>query len=316
MAADDRREFVMIDELQPSVLVAGWWHFNRCVDWAYRVAGMHFILVESGEIEATIDGRRMIARAGQMVCFPPMLENHYRAPASTKTFQMQVQFSPTPRTHLLPWLDELGPLPPIVDLSMCVPQARKLFESICVLLPSAWPGNRLRVRSSVLELLALMSSAVRPTSTSWDLLDPMQLARLKLESNLDSPIAIRELARQLRLKPRDLAREFRKRFDMSPQRARTLARVREAARLLVSTNSNELLIKQIAAAVGFSDAKFFARTFHKVMGFTPTEMRQGKSKSLVESSKPSRTTVYDLNTHILPPERSRDWVNSLIISCT
>ena len=308
--------YLPLEEVQPTVLIAGGGTFSRRVDWTYHTEGTHLILVESGQIAAMIGGRQVIAGAGQLICFPPTRGNRYRAQAGTRTLQMQVEFAAPPRHQQQPWFDEFGPLPPALALGNHVRQARKAFEAICILLPSRCSRDRLRVRAAVFELLALISSSAAPASSSIDPLDPLQIARVKLESNFASQVLVADLARQLGMGNDEFIRRFRERFDLSPRQARTLARMREAARLLVSSDGDTILIKQVAAAVGYCDAKFFTRTFHTVMGVTPTTMRQARPAAPMGLPRPSPNSTFPLNTHILPPDRTYEWANSLVVECT
>lgn len=68
-----------------------------------------------------------------------------------------------------------------------------------------------------------------------------------------------------------LQRAFHKRFGMSPKEYLGKLRMNKAMQLLLE---GERSVKQIAFDCGFSDEKFFSRSFKQKYGFSPSEMKK------------------------------------------
>ncbi|MFW5857377.1 MAG: helix-turn-helix domain-containing protein, partial [Planctomycetota bacterium] len=80
-----------------------------------------------------------------------------------------------------------------------------------------------------------------------------------------------DLAAEANLSPEHFARRFRKRYGASPIAYQHSLRI-QAARVLLS--SSDLLCKEIAARVGFSDIYAFSKAFRKATGLAPTAYRE------------------------------------------
>ena len=287
----------------PRVQVAVHQEFGGDHDHRYRVLSHHLLLIEVGTIEAG----NMRAVAGDLVCFRSAEVNEYFSPEGTRTFQMQLEFAPPPHDRLTPWFDGIGPLPVKVTLGDSFGDARRVFEVICASLPHAAPAHQLRVQAAVLELLAIVSGVVDPAPNAQRRMDRWQRARLRLETNLRGDISIRQLAHAEGLGVDRFIRDFKQRFGMTPKACRTRARLEEAARLIQQDAHRP--IKSVAYAVGFTDAKFFARHFRKHLSARPSDLRRMSAAAPPRPATGRR--LYPMNQYILPAGTGTDWVNRL-----
>ena len=82
-----------------------------------------------------------------------------------------------------------------------------------------------------------------------------------------------DLASAVGLSPDHFARKFRRHFGMPPRRWIQRQRMRKAANLLAETT---LSVKEVAAALGYDDQRFFARVFRQAYGVAPTRYRASK----------------------------------------
>jgi Transcriptional regulator containing an amidase domain and an AraC-type DNA-binding HTH domain len=101
--------------------------------------------------------------------------------------------------------------------------------------------------------------------------DDASRAALLIERNYASELRLRELAAELGLEERTLARRFEKRYGMSPAAYQRLARCKAAADYLAST---DLPAAEIGWRVGYAEPASFARAFKSVFGITPGEARR------------------------------------------
>ncbi len=89
-------------------------------------------------------------------------------------------------------------------------------------------------------------------------------------NNIDKTINIEDIAGECGVSREHFSRVFRKQLNESPSNYLGKCRIRQACRLLVSSN---LSCKEIATRVGYDSAVSFNRTFKRVAKMTPREVR-------------------------------------------
>jgi len=92
----------------------------------------------------------------------------------------------------------------------------------------------------------------------------------QMERNLDFPLTLKQLAEELEISPRGLARACARHFDESPMRLYLRIRLQAARNFLFY---EEFSIKDVALACGFSYPTVFARAFKSQFGETPRAFR-------------------------------------------
>jgi AraC family carnitine catabolism transcriptional activator len=92
-----------------------------------------------------------------------------------------------------------------------------------------------------------------------------------MEVNLEQPIGTAELAAMVDLSPRQLERLFRGHLHTTPTLYYQQLRLRAGHELLRQTTMSVL---EVASAVGFSSADYFARRFRMLFGYSPTQARR------------------------------------------
>lgn len=98
----------------------------------------------------------------------------------------------------------------------------------------------------------------------------VQRALEHIESHLDGPLPLRTLADVARLSPYHFARVFRRETGESLHQYVLQRRVHTAEQLLVETAES---LAQIAYRAGFGSQSHMTRVFKKLIGRTPTEVR-------------------------------------------
>ena len=93
----------------------------------------------------------------------------------------------------------------------------------------------------------------------------------KMEQNLDFPLTLEDLARELAVSPRSLSRLCQRSFDESPMRLYLRVRLQAARNFLFY---EEFSIGDVANACGFSYPAVFSRVFKKQYDQTPREFRE------------------------------------------
>jgi AraC-like DNA-binding protein len=96
-------------------------------------------------------------------------------------------------------------------------------------------------------------------------------ARAYVDAHLTDEITISEIAVSVGASVAHLQRCFRACFDLSIVRYIHQARLRRATSLLQTT---DLTVIEVAFAVGFADASYFARLFRREYGIAPARFRR------------------------------------------
>ncbi|HUQ56105.1 AraC family transcriptional regulator [Lentzea sp.] len=92
-----------------------------------------------------------------------------------------------------------------------------------------------------------------------------------IERRYPEPLSLREVAAAVSISPGHLTSTVRRRTGRTVQEWITERRMVQARRLLAVT---ELTVSEIGRQVGFPDAGYFARTFGKLHGMSPTAWRR------------------------------------------
>jgi len=91
-----------------------------------------------------------------------------------------------------------------------------------------------------------------------------------IHNNIDKTINIEDVAEEFSISREHLSRVFKEQLNESPSSYLSKCRIRQACRLLISSN---LSCKEISARVGYDSAVSFNRTFKRVAKMTPGEVR-------------------------------------------
>lgn len=92
-----------------------------------------------------------------------------------------------------------------------------------------------------------------------------------LHQNFDHPIKRQDIASAVGVNPNYLNRIFRQEMRLSPLEYLNRLRIRKAKELLSQTQDT---VTRIASQVGFDDAAYFSRVFHRLTGKSPQQFRQ------------------------------------------
>ncbi|MGI6176551.1 MAG: response regulator [Christensenellales bacterium] len=99
---------------------------------------------------------------------------------------------------------------------------------------------------------------------------PVYLARSYIKDHYANDITLESVAEVVHISPVYLSLTFKKEFNIGFNSYLTGFRINTAKKLLIST---DMPIYEIAAAVGYRDAKYFSRVFKSKVGMNPNEFR-------------------------------------------
>ena len=127
----------------------------------------------------------------------------------------------------------------------------------------------LYLEAKSLELIALFLDAIdgstAQTALHRDDLERIYQARQILQSNLQTPPSLLDLARQVGLNDRKLKEGFRQAFNTTVFGYLTQQRMEKACQLLVQQRS----VAAVAASVGYASPTAFSSAFRRKFGVTP-----------------------------------------------
>jgi AraC family transcriptional regulator len=114
--------------------------------------------------------------------------------------------------------------------------------------------------------------------------DPLPDVRVReilalMESNLQKPLTLKQLAISVQLSPAHISRLFRRHLGASPYAILKQMRLERAASLLACSG---LALKEIPCEVGYLDMSHFARAFKALYGYTPQEWRIRAREARIE----------------------------------
>ncbi|MEX0775948.1 MAG: AraC family transcriptional regulator [Phycisphaeraceae bacterium] len=236
------------------------------------VQDWNFIHVPRGRAMWVIDGQEHPLERGRLAVVPPhVLHRGYSL--SKKLTLLSIHVEPT----LPGGQDVFALLTPPRSLPVAsrsrleryLRGARVEWErlgaepAVCRSYQAGW------ARLIVLELLLRQSPDEHRDSAA---VDPLLRRVLEiLQERVAQDLDLAELARLVGYSPQHLNRLFRKALGVTPLQHHRRLKLERAAHLLAHGG---LTIRAAGAAVGFPDAFYFSRVFHKEMGLSPSDYRR------------------------------------------
>jgi len=155
------------------------------------------------------------------------------------------------------------------------------------------PGNsETRLFESFLDIFLNPPAAVGETSPP-EFSEPVRRAlkfmRERFEAPVFKPFSLNDLSEAAHASSKHLCRVFHKELGLSPMRVYRLMQFQLAVSMLARSNRN---IQDVAIRCGFSDPFYFSRSFSKIYGRSPGQLRQDMKNGAPPPPNP------------LPPSRS------------
>lgn len=131
-------------------------------------------------------------------------------------------------------------------------------------------AGRLLLRSSFLELLALLMSQCSEIATKQSVHPKIKKAINYIQNNYSKSISVESLSKRYELSPKYFGTIFKESTGRSFSDYLLQQRILAAKDLLINTNLN---IEEIAIAVGFQNGFYFSKCFKQVEGLSPSVFR-------------------------------------------
>jgi AraC-like DNA-binding protein len=142
------------------------------------------------------------------------------------------------------------------------------------------PGYLTAIEGLVAKLVLDTARSVADASLTSERVEPpahspneavVNRVKTYLRDNLSRPVALRDVAAQVHLSERHLARIFREQTGTTPLDFLTTLRLETAQQMLLNQDKT---IKEVARACGYPDVHYFTTLFGKRLGITPAAFRE------------------------------------------
>ena len=165
---------------------------------------------------------------------------------------------------------------------MTLPLSEMVSQQLLDAVESVRDGCGQAARAQIERALAIMRSS-RELTTSSGVLPEWRARKVKqyIETRLEYPIRVSELARLVGLSPGHFCRQFHQRFGLPPRDYVMLQRMDLAKRHMLSTPEP---LCSIALQCGLADQSHFSRVFRRVVGMSPYQWRRSQSGPAQDAS--------------------------------
>ena len=152
------------------------------------------------------------------------------------------------------------------SLGLNVDFAQAFFNSLPLV-----DEQRLNSISNIASMLVkyiLLENMLKP-----DLSQNMQRTIKYIDENLDKPLSVKRISKDVNVSKSVLYKNFHSRFNCTLSEYINSQRIERSTLLLLNT---DLSVDEISQKVGFSNASYFSKTFKKQMGTSPLKYRKTK----------------------------------------
>lgn len=224
----------------------------------------YLLYMRKGRMRVYLPQGERVVGAGTLLLFPPAYPYRYCYGGEEPLLYDWVHFT---GSYVLRFLQECG----LGDLPLCMDTQRDahLAERLSNLYERIDTAEPLQKKALELGLLQVLFRVAE----LWNVppLERLSRSMRVIRESYHEDLRIPDLARLENLSNSRYVALFRAQNGVSPSAYIIDLRIRNACRLLQSTN---MTIKQVAAQVGYDDPFFFSKLFKRHVGASPTEYRQ------------------------------------------
>lgn len=240
------------------------WAPRGRVDW-------QLLFVASGKTHFYIGGKDQIVTAGHMVLFQPKEEQHYEYFGEDKPEVYWVHFTGSSVKEILRSYDI--PLDEHIFFAGTPAAYTQLFKNMIEEFQSCKVGYREMLEMNLRQLFLMIQRTrlEKPPLVTTAVQQEMDFARQYFHEHYNEPINIEEYAQSRHTSISLFMRNFKKVYSVSPKQYILNIRMNNAQNLLEST---DYTVAEIAAIVGYDNALYFSRIYHKQKGQAPSDYRK------------------------------------------
>lgn len=226
-------------------------------------------LVVKGKISVTTNGKRYVAKEGELVFINCHLRHEYHAIGFTEFLWIHFDGSNTSD-----FFNEITGN--VYGSHVFNSEQSKVMEQKLRMIISNYRYEKMEseYRNSLLiyELLIMLSSKrIEASEKREEKEKPIDDAIHYIATHISEDLLVSEIARQVGLSEAYFSRRFRSVMDSSPKEYIIQKRMNEAKHMLKTTS---LAVKEIALNVGFNSESHFINTFTAQNGLSPKKFRE------------------------------------------
>ena len=222
--------------------------------------------ITDGEIEVEIDGKKIVAKSGDMVLIPSGVRHSYNLTPMQYAKKFWMHFDLL--TGGNNFFDHYHP-----PFKLSVGKSKvleDLFRSVLNYARKNKPEHKLLTCSSILSIVAFyMQRCVYRESAIIE--DEIDLAVEIIKNNYSEKFTLEELAKRINLSPNYFVKKFKERTGYSPMQYVVIIKM-ERAKFLIEQSDAQ--IGKIMEELGFYDASHFSKLFKKYSGYSPKKFRE------------------------------------------
>lgn len=268
-----------IEEFTFSITSFGQWQSHGSYTIINNMLPVHrLIYVTEGEIEYTTEGKTYTLHKHDMIYTPANTPYTANADASTNPSFYYIYFQIQP-VHRIEKFIKL--MTSASNLTIYHAKNSKveyltllMFDEYSHKLPGYHYKLHCLLAMIIIELLRIRQSySVTPTNKEEQLptsVEVMNQATAFINSNLDNPLKIGQLARVLGVSENYLYKIFKSTLGVSPQEYLLECKIGQAKQMLLYSNKS---LTQIAGELAFSSSNHFSNLFYQKVGTRPKEYR-------------------------------------------
>ena len=245
---------------------------NKLPTWAPRGrVDWQLLFVASGKTHFYIGGKDQTVTAGHMVLFHPKEEQHYEYYGEDKPEVYWVHFTGSEVKGILRKYDI--PLDEHVFFTGTPATYTQLFKHMIEEFQTCRTGYEEMLEMNLRQLFLLIQRTrlEKPPLVSTAVQQEIDFARQYFHEHYNEPINIEEYAQSRHTSISLFMRNFKKVYGISPKQYILNIRMNNAQNLLEST---DYTVAEIAAIVGYDNALYFSRIYHKQKGQAPSDYRK------------------------------------------
>ena len=245
---------------------------NKLPTWAPRGrVDWQLLFVASGKTHFYIGGKDQIVTAGHMVLFQPKEEQHYEYFGEDKPEVYWVHFTGSSVKEILRSYDI--PLDEHIFFAGTPAAYTQLFKNMIEEFQSCKVGYREMLEMNLRQLFLMIQRTrlEKPPLVTTAVQQEMDFARQYFHEHYNEPINIEEYAQSRHTSISLFMRNFKKVYGVSPKQYILNIRMNNAQNLLETT---DYTVAEIAAIVGYDNALYFSRIYHKQKGQAPSDYRK------------------------------------------
>ncbi len=225
--------------------------------------------VSSGRGSLTMNGKTYPLRPGAIYCYGPRTKHIIETDAESPMLKHFIDFTGSALVDLLKTTDFLKGCPLYVSHPFRI---RSIFENL-IITGNTDSKNRDALCLLLLRQLILFTAdfSMEPEAAFSPAWQSYLRCRQYIERHFLETENIAQVAQACFVDQAYLARLFKRYTDETPLQLLTRLKMGKAADLL---SNRDLLVKQVAEAVGFTDPYHFSRVFKRVYGIAPETFTQ------------------------------------------